>query len=78
MAGDAEILRYVAAHGLPAERCAADEPVSALDGRAVLVTEWADAVPRGTGPRGITDEGLRDRPGPRAQPSGSRPRVDHL
>jgi Ser/Thr protein kinase RdoA (MazF antagonist) len=46
VAGDAEILRYVEAHGFPAERCAADEPVSALEGRAVLVTEWADAVPR--------------------------------
>jgi Ser/Thr protein kinase RdoA (MazF antagonist) len=46
VAGDAEILRYVAAHELPAERCAADEPVSTLDGRAVLVTEWADPVPR--------------------------------
>jgi Ser/Thr protein kinase RdoA (MazF antagonist) len=46
VAGDAEILRYVAAHEFPAERCAADDPVSALDGRAVLVTEWADPVPR--------------------------------
>ena len=46
VAGDAEILRHVAAHEFPAERCAADDPVSALDGRAVLVTEWADPVPR--------------------------------
>jgi Ser/Thr protein kinase RdoA (MazF antagonist) len=46
VAGDAEILGYVAAHEFPAERCAADEPVSALDGRAVLVTEWAGPVPR--------------------------------
>jgi Ser/Thr protein kinase RdoA (MazF antagonist) len=46
VAGDAEILRYAAAHDFPAERCAADEPVSALDGRGVLVTEWADPVPR--------------------------------
>ena len=45
-AGDAEILRYVAAHEFPAERCAADQPVSTLDGRAVLVTEWAGPVPR--------------------------------
>jgi len=45
-AGDAAILRYVAAHEFPAERCAADEPVSILDGRAVLVTEWAGPVPR--------------------------------
>jgi Ser/Thr protein kinase RdoA (MazF antagonist) len=46
VAGDAEILRYVAAHEFPAERCATGEPVSALDGRAVLVTEWAAPVPR--------------------------------
>jgi Ser/Thr protein kinase RdoA (MazF antagonist) len=45
-AGDAEILRYAAAHEFPAERCAADQPVSTLDGRAVLVTEWAGPVPR--------------------------------
>jgi Ser/Thr protein kinase RdoA (MazF antagonist) len=44
--GDAAILRYVASHEFPAERCAADEPVSTLDGRAVLVTEWAGPVPR--------------------------------
>jgi Ser/Thr protein kinase RdoA (MazF antagonist) len=44
--GDAEILRYVASHDFPAERCAADNPVSALDGRAVLVTDWASPVPR--------------------------------
>ena len=30
----------------PAERCAAAEPVSALDGRSVLVTTWAEPVPR--------------------------------
>jgi Ser/Thr protein kinase RdoA (MazF antagonist) len=46
VAGDAEILRYLAAHEFPAERRAADAPVSTLDGRAVLVTEWADPVPR--------------------------------
>jgi len=45
-AGDAEILRYLAANEFPAERCPAGEPVSVLDGRAVLVTEWADPVPR--------------------------------
>jgi Ser/Thr protein kinase RdoA (MazF antagonist) len=44
--GDAAILRYLAAREFPAERCAADEPVSVLDGRSVLVTEWADPVPR--------------------------------
>jgi Ser/Thr protein kinase RdoA (MazF antagonist) len=46
VAGDAAILRYLAAREFPAERCAADEPISVLDGRSVLVTEWADPVPR--------------------------------
>ena len=46
VAGDAAILRYLAAREFPAERCAADEPVSVLDGRSLLVTEWADPVPR--------------------------------
>jgi Ser/Thr protein kinase RdoA (MazF antagonist) len=45
--GDAAVLRYLEAREFPAERCAADQPVSELDGRAVLVTEWADPVPRG-------------------------------
>ncbi len=35
MAGDAAILRYLAAREFPAERCAADEPVSVLDGRSL-------------------------------------------
>jgi Ser/Thr protein kinase RdoA (MazF antagonist) len=46
VAGDAAILRYLAAHEFPAERCAADEPVSVLDGRSLLITEWAAPVPR--------------------------------
>jgi Ser/Thr protein kinase RdoA (MazF antagonist) len=46
VAGDAEILRFLAANDFPAERCAADEAVSVLDGRSVLVTEWADPVPQ--------------------------------
>jgi len=46
VAGDAEILRYLATQEFPAERCAADEPVSTLADRSVLVTEWADPVPR--------------------------------
>lgn len=46
VAGDAAILRYLAEHEFPAERCAAGEPVSRLDNRSVLVTEWADPVPR--------------------------------
>ena len=37
--GDAEILRFLAEHDYPAERCAHDKPVSIFEGRAVLVTE---------------------------------------
>jgi Ser/Thr protein kinase RdoA (MazF antagonist) len=44
---DAEVLRFLARHGVPAERCAAREPVSELNGRAVLVTEF---VPGGRWP----------------------------
>ena len=40
VAGDAEILRRLADRGIPAERCAHDEPVSVLDGQAVLITDW--------------------------------------
>ena len=49
VAGDAAILRYLAAHKFPAERCAADEAASVLDGRSVLVTEWADPFPGSSG-----------------------------
>jgi hypothetical protein len=35
---DAEVLRFLERQGFPAERCAHPEPVSVLDGRAVLVT----------------------------------------
>ena len=35
---DAEVLRFLERLGFPAERCAHPEPVSVLDGRAVLVT----------------------------------------
>lgn len=48
--GDADILRFVEAHGFPAERCAIDSPVSVLDGQGVLITEF---VP---GPNGRPDE----------------------
>jgi Ser/Thr protein kinase RdoA (MazF antagonist) len=37
---DAEMLRFLGRRGFPAERCAHAEPVSALGGRAVLVTEF--------------------------------------
>jgi Ser/Thr protein kinase RdoA (MazF antagonist) len=38
--GDAEILRFLAAHDFPAERPAHDKAVSVLDGNGVLVTEY--------------------------------------
>jgi Ser/Thr protein kinase RdoA (MazF antagonist) len=57
VAGDAEILGYLAEHDFPAERCAAAEPVSVLDGRPVLVTEWAEPVPRQQRREAIRDAG---------------------
>lgn len=45
-AGDGEILRFLAEHDFPAERCATSDPLSVLDGRGVLVTEHITAVPR--------------------------------
>ena len=45
-AGDAEVLRFLAEHDFPAERCATPEPVSVLDGQGLLVTEHVAAVPR--------------------------------
>ena len=44
--GDAEILRFLAGHRFRAERPAASDPVSELDGQGVLVTEYVDDVPR--------------------------------
>lgn len=44
--GDAEILRALAGLDYPAERCAAAEPVSVLEGQSVLVTELVPGVPR--------------------------------
>ncbi len=44
--GDAEALRYLAQAGYPAERCAAAEPVSVLEGQSVLVTGFVQDVPR--------------------------------
>jgi Ser/Thr protein kinase RdoA (MazF antagonist) len=40
--GDAEVLRFLERRGCPAERCAHPEPVSTLEGRAVLVTEHVE------------------------------------
>jgi hypothetical protein len=44
--GDAELLRFVSEGDVPAERCAVAEPVSELDGQAVLVTGFVPGVPR--------------------------------
>jgi Ser/Thr protein kinase RdoA (MazF antagonist) len=45
-AGDAALLRFLAAQDFPAERSATAEPVSTLDGHDVLVTEFVEDVPR--------------------------------
>jgi Ser/Thr protein kinase RdoA (MazF antagonist) len=55
--GDAAILRFLADHDFPAERCAAPEPVSVLEGQAVLVTEHVEAVPRDQRRAAIRDDG---------------------
>lgn len=57
VAGDAEILAFLAEHDFPAERRATTESVSALDGRAVLVTEYVAAVPRAERRAAIRDAG---------------------
>jgi Ser/Thr protein kinase RdoA (MazF antagonist) len=46
VAGDAEILEQLADRGYPSERPATADPVSDLSGRGVLVTEFAESVPR--------------------------------
>lgn len=51
--GDADVLRFLEAEGYPAERCAHAVPVSTLDGRPVLVTEFADGAPLGEGGRSM-------------------------
>ena len=40
--GDADILRFLASHDFPAERIAHDEPVSVLNGSALIVTEFVE------------------------------------
>jgi Ser/Thr protein kinase RdoA (MazF antagonist) len=48
--GDARVLQALAQAGFPAERCAADSPVSVLDSQPVLVTEFVTGErPRGNG-----------------------------
>lgn len=44
--GDADVLRFLAEREYPAERVAAAEPVSLLEGQALLVTEFVAGVPR--------------------------------
>jgi Ser/Thr protein kinase RdoA (MazF antagonist) len=57
VAGDAEILAFLADREFPAERCATSEPASDLDGQGVLVTEYVDAVSRGERRAAIRDAG---------------------
>lgn len=51
--GDAAVLRYLEAKGIPAERCAHPEPVSVLDGQGVLVTGYVDGHAAESGERTI-------------------------
>jgi hypothetical protein len=44
--GVGEILDFLAGSDFPAERCAAPDAVSELDGQCVLVTEYVSEVPR--------------------------------
>jgi len=57
VAGDAEILNWLAGVGYQAERCATPEPVSDLDGCAVLVTEAVASVARADRRKAIKDAG---------------------
>ncbi len=57
VAGDAEILDWLAVHGYPAERCATADPVSELNGSTVLVTEAVSGVPRAKRRAAIKDAG---------------------
>jgi Ser/Thr protein kinase RdoA (MazF antagonist) len=44
--GDADVLRFLAAQDFPAERLAAPDPLSELQGQCVLVTEYVEPVAR--------------------------------
>jgi Ser/Thr protein kinase RdoA (MazF antagonist) len=44
--GDADVLRFLAAQDFPAERLAAPDPLTVLDGQSVLVTDYVEPVPR--------------------------------
>jgi Ser/Thr protein kinase RdoA (MazF antagonist) len=56
-AGDAEILGLLEQHGFPSERAATAEPLSALDGHPVLVTEFVPGVERAGRAAAIRDGG---------------------
>lgn len=45
--GDADVLAYLSDCGFPAERCANADPVSVLDERPVLVTQYVAGTPAG-------------------------------
>ena len=76
---DAEILRFLARSDVPAERCAHPEPVSDLNGRAILVTEFVtgDRWPgSAAGMRALGSalgrlHSLPAEPGPARRPAGS-------
>ena len=54
---DADILRFLAAQDFPAERLAAPDPLSTLDGQSVLVTEYVEPVPRQDRRETVRDKG---------------------
>jgi Ser/Thr protein kinase RdoA (MazF antagonist) len=56
-AGDAEILRFLAGHDFKSERSASNEPVSVLEGQAVLVTEFVAGVARSQRGTAIRENG---------------------
>jgi Ser/Thr protein kinase RdoA (MazF antagonist) len=49
--GEAAVLRVLEQKGYPSERCAHADPVSTLDGRAVLITEFVEGALPGKGGR---------------------------
>jgi len=77
--GDAEVLRFLERQNMQAERCAHPEPVSTLDGRAVLVTEYVDGrapantptVRRNLGGLLGRIHSMQTEPGPTQRPAGS-------
>jgi Ser/Thr protein kinase RdoA (MazF antagonist) len=56
-AGDAEILRFLARHDFQSERGVTGEPLSAVDGHVVLVTEFVPGVPRAERAAAIRENG---------------------